>query len=362
MKDIISHYRQVVIQIATPFSTGTGFYLAPAGLMVTNEHVVRDNKEVVVQGEHLSRQLAQVVFTDSRYDIAFLQLAAPADLPPVYICSGSSVVKEGDRVVAVGHPFGLKYASTQGIVSSVQHEYNDLLYIQHDAALNPGNSGGPLVNEAGQVVGLNTFIIQNGDNAGFSLPAKYLEQAIAEFKASGSKPSARCFSCSNLVFEDTIEQGYCPHCGAKVSLPTLVPPYEPEGIAQTLELILSAAGHDIALTRRGANMWEIQQGSARIQTAYHEQSGLIMADAYLCLLPKDNIKDIYHYLLRQNYELEGMSFSIKNQDIILSAQIYDRYFNADTGSETFQQLFERADYYDNVLVERYGALWKYEQR
>jgi len=70
---------------------------------------------------------------------------------------------------------------------------------------------------------------------------------------------------------------------------------------------------------------------------------------------------MHEYLLRQNHEIEGLTFSIRGQDIVLSLLIYDRYLNAETGMKLFQHLFERADYYDNVLVEVYGAIWKYEQ-
>ena len=78
-------------------------------------------------------------------------------------------------------------------------------------------------------------------------------------------------------------------------------------------------------------------------------------------MPKDNINPLYEYLLKQNYEIEGLTFSIKENDIVLSLLIYDRYLNMDTGMKLFKYLFERADYYDNILVEEYGAIWKNEE-
>ena len=123
--------------------------------------------------------------------------------------------------------------------------------------------------------------------------------------------------------------------------------------------MLEKAGHNVQLSRRGPNNWEMQKGSAKINISYYEKTGLITGDAYLCLLPQRNIKKLYEYLLRQNYETESLTFSIKEQDIILSLLIYDRYLNVDTGLKLFEHLFERADYYDNILVEEYGALWKY---
>lgn len=360
MKEVIDLYRSVVIQIATPYSTGTGFYLKEAGIIITNEHVVRDNKEVVIDGELFEKQLARVIFLDPKYDLAFLEAPGEAPIPGISLAE-SKQITEGDQIIAIGHPFGLRYTATQGIVSNTMHEVGGLYYLQHDAALNPGNSGGPLVDKDGDVVGVNTFIMREGDNIGFSLPVQYLAGTIEEFSQASGRIGLRCPSCSNLVFEDTIEQeNYCPYCGAKVQLPDQVEVYEPVGVSKTIEEMLDRAGHDVQLSRRGPNNWEILQGSAKINISYYEKTGLITGDAYLCLLPKRNIKPLYEYLLRQNYEIEGLTFSIKGQDIILSLLIYDRYLNVDTGMKLFRHLFEKADYHDNILVETYGAIWKGE--
>ncbi len=355
MKEVIEKYRQVIIQIATPYSTGTGFYLRGPNLIITNEHVVRGNREVVIDGASLPRQLSRVVYTDPKFDLAFIE-APKADLPAVPLGLARSV-KEGERVVAIGHPFGLKFTATQGIVSNTQHKENGIKYIQHDAALNPGNSGGPLVNEYGEVIGINTFIINQGENLGFSLPAPYLDETIQAFAEHGGKAGARCGNCGHLVFE-TVEKGFCPNCGSKIELPTDVEEYEAAGIARTIEEILEKCGHDIRLSRRGLNLWEVREGSAKIFISYY--NGLIAGDAILCDLPKENIQGVYEYLLRQNHEMEYLSLSVKGQEVILSLIIYDRYLNLETGLKMFRYLFEKADHYDNILVEQYGATWKEE--
>ena len=73
-------------------------------------------------------------------------------------------VQLGETIIAIGHPFGMRYAVTQGIVSNPQQKQGNIDYIQHDAALNPGNSGGPLVDQDGAIVGVNTFILDDGRN------------------------------------------------------------------------------------------------------------------------------------------------------------------------------------------------------
>lgn len=362
MQDIIELYKNVVIQIATPHSTGTGFFLKSDNIIVTNEHVVRGNREVVIDGDFLNRQTAQVIYTDPQYDLAFIAVPkTEKDAPQINLGSSADIV-DGDAVVAIGHPMGLKYSFTQGIVSNAQRlmEVNNLKYIQTDAAINPGNSGGPLIDKKGNIIGINTSVYQNTNNIGFALQVDYLVKTIQDFKDGNNEVSTRCISCSNLVFESEQEGKYCPHCGAKIELPSQAEVYEPSGISKTIEELLEKTGHNVSLSRIGPNNWEVQHGSAKVYISYHEKTGLIEGDAYLCLLPKKKIKPLYEYLLRQNYEVNGLTLSVnpKGRDIILSLMIYDRYFNMDTGLKLFQHLFERADYYDNILVEQYGGIWK----
>ncbi len=360
MKEVIDLYRRVVIQIATPYITGTGFYLKDYGLVVTNEHIVRDNRQVIVQGEMVEKQLSRVLYVDQTYDLAFLELPGADRLPAVTL-GADREIHQGDAVIAVGHPFGLKYSATQGIISNTVQKSGNVNYYQHDAALNPGNSGGPLINRDGAVVGVNTFIIQSGNNIGFSLPVHYLHDTLEEYSRGERCVAVRCTSCTNLVYEGNHQTKYCPHCGAHVRLPSQSEPYEPVGVAKTMEALLDELGFPAELSRRGPNNWELVRGSARISISYYEKNGQITGEAYLCVLPKNNIKPLYEYLLHQNYEMEGLNFSINGQDIILSLLIYDRYFNLDTGMALFRHLLERADYYDNILVEQYGARWKYEE-
>ncbi len=362
MKEIINSFSEVVVQIATPYSTGTGFYVKDYDVIVTNEHVVRDNRNVIVKVNGMLKKMSRVLYLDPTHDLAFLEMPANSEKikTSIKLANGTEVVA-GEAIIAIGHPFGLKYAATQGIISNVMYQSGNLNYYQHDAALNPGNSGGPLVNLAGEVVGVNTFIIENGDNVGFSLPVQYLQKALDEFTGLGRRISVRCHSCSNIVFEETAQQGYCSHCGAKVMLPNMVDAYEATGVAKTIEDMLANAGHDVELSRRGPNNWEILEGSARVNVLYYEETGLITGDAYLCMLPKENIQSLYEFLLRQNYQTESLTFSVRGQDIIISLLIYDRYFNVETGSRLFRYLFEKADEYDNILVEQYGAIWKSEE-
>ncbi len=357
MEDIIDRLKKIVIQIATPYSTGTGFYVSDFDLIITNEHVIRDNKNVIVDGEMIEKQIVDVVYVDTKFDLAFIQ--APEGLSEMdneLILDND--LSEGHHVIAIGHPYGLKYTVTRGIISNLRHEQSGISYIQHDAALNPGNSGGPLIDLGGKIIGVNTFIIRDGNNIGFSLPVKYLKETLEAFRGGKHRKGVRCNSCLNIVFEDKVDQGYCPHCGSKITMIKDIMPYEAMGISKIIEEMLDELGFEVELSRRGPKNWEINHGSAKINIAYNVKNGLIICDAFLCELPTDGIKVIYEYLLRQNHNLEGFSFSIKDQDIIISLLIFDQYLNKATGVKLFNQLFEQADHYDNILVEEFGAKWK----
>lgn len=358
MHQVIDNYRRNIIQIATPYSTGTGFFLKEYGLVVTNHHVVEDNRSVIIEGVGFQKQLAEVLYIDRKYDLAFLSAPSGVNEFPEIGLGRQKDVKERDAVTAFGHPFGLSFSVKSGYISNIREIMNGIPYIHIDVSLNPGNSGGPLVDQDGHIIGVNTFIMKGSDSVGFALPADILEQSLQGFIAAGGKDVIRCIGCGNMLTTVTVEQNSCSHCGAAAKLPSAVEPYAAVGVAGTIERLISAIGHDVSLSRCGPNAWEIREGSAKIIITYHEKTGLISADAILCQLPEKQIKPLYEYLLRENYTNNAMTLSVHEQDILLSLLIYDRYLDEETGKQMLEELFQKADYYDNVLVEEYNAVWK----
>jgi serine protease Do len=265
-------------------------------------------------------------------------------------------VRTGDRVVAIGHPFGLKFTATQGIVSNPMLRKNGIPYIQHDASLNPGNSGGPLVNEAGEVIGVNTFIMAPAENIGFSLPVRFLVDDMTEASPHRQSTATRCPNCRKVIpYRPAGQNSRCPTCGQRISLPCLETEYEPAGMARTLENILDTCEKDVSLARRGPNIWEVPHGSARIHVSYYEPGGLVTCDAVLCELRTSDFLPVYSYLLRENFVLEYMSFRIQGLLVILSLVVPDRFLSQESGTRLFRMLLEKADHYDDELIERFGA-------
>ena len=171
-------------------SLGSGFVIDEAGYVVTNHHVIKQADQVSVVLQDDTRLEAEVVGADPKTDLALLKVDAERALAAVD-WGDSATAEVGDWVLAIGNPFGLGGSVTAGIVSARGRAINAGPYsrfIQTDTAINRGNSGGPLFNTNGEVIGVNTAILSpSGGNVGigFALPSKVAQPIIAELKANG---------------------------------------------------------------------------------------------------------------------------------------------------------------------------------
>ncbi len=349
---ILEKYIDNIIQIMTPYGTGTGFIID--NLIVTNSHVVGGLREVVISSKKIKRAIREVIYDDPNYDLAFIKL--DSELPSTPLVLSTSSVEDGDTTIAVGHPYGLNYTATEGIVSRASRLQGDLEYIQIDAAINPGNSGGPLLNMDAQVIGVNTFIIQNANNLGFSLPYFYIKEALDDFIALEKTNIIKCPSCKNLISECQIKNDYCPSCGVKLEVARLRRKgYKPSGATKLLEKILSSLDINVTLARRSQSSWTIDEGSARIEINYYE-NGIIIGDSKLCAIPSKNISEVYDYLLKENEALSYLQFSINENSIYLSYLIVDSSLSEQEGKIAIQRLLKYANKYDDILIEKFGAI------
>jgi serine protease Do len=169
---------------------GSGFLIDPSGYIVTNNHVAGGAEEITVTLQDGRKFEAKLVGSDPRTDLALIKIEA-SDLP--YVAFGDSdKARVGDWVVAIGNPFGLGGTATAGIISARGRDirlgdYDD--YLQLDAPINFGNSGGPVFNVAGEVVGVNTAIFSpNGGNVGigFAIPANQAKDIISDLRENGT--------------------------------------------------------------------------------------------------------------------------------------------------------------------------------
>jgi len=166
-------------------SLGSGFIWDKSGYIITNNHVVANSKEIRVVLSDEREFNAKLVGRDPKTDLALIKIDTRDDLPAVKL-GDSDKLKIGEWVVAIGNPFGIGQTVTAGIVSAKGRTLNAGPYddfIQTDAAINQGNSGGPLYNTSGEVVGINSVIASNTGGSvgiGFAIPVNLAKQVIPQ--------------------------------------------------------------------------------------------------------------------------------------------------------------------------------------
>jgi S1-C subfamily serine protease len=188
--------RTIFFEVYPSKDQGSGFLISPDGKILTNSHVVANERQLEVTLPDQSHYKARLLSRDEANDVALLQIEPRTKLPALHL-GDSDGLQVGQKVLAIGNPFGLEGTLTTGIVSSLgrtirgENERTLEGLIQTDAAINPGNSGGPLLDSAGNVVGINTAILgPNGGNIGigFAMPINRAKLMLDDFQAGRKRP------------------------------------------------------------------------------------------------------------------------------------------------------------------------------
>lgn len=191
-------------------SLGSGFIIDPSGIIITNNHVIDKADEVMIKMHDGREFKATIIGTDDKLDIAVLKIEAGKPLPYVQF-GDDSESRIGDWILAIGNPFALGGTITAGIISARNRDiqsgpYDN--YIQTDASINMGNSGGPMFNMEGEVIGINTAIFsQSGGNIGigFAIPANQAKHVIGQLRKYGHTKRGRIGISFTEVSDDTAE-------------------------------------------------------------------------------------------------------------------------------------------------------------
>jgi len=184
--------RNWFLEITPQQGTGSGFLVDDSGRILTNNHVVAGAEELEITLTDQSKYKARVLARDAANDVALIQISPRKKLPFLRL-GDSDPLQVGQKVLAIGNPFGLEGTLTTGVISSLGRSLRDESgrtlenMIQTDAAINPGNSGGPLLDSHGSVIGINTAIYGPGSNIGigFALPINRAKVMLNEYAARG---------------------------------------------------------------------------------------------------------------------------------------------------------------------------------
>jgi Do/DeqQ family serine protease len=169
-------------------SLGSGVVIDKSGLILTNNHVVKDADEITVRFSNKQEAKGKVVGTDGKTDLAVIRVSAKDELP-VALLGNSDTLRVGEWAIAIGNPFGLDHTLTVGVVSATGRSEVGIAayenFIQTDASINPGNSGGPLLNVRGEVIGINTAIVASGQGIGFAIPINMARKVMDDLVKKG---------------------------------------------------------------------------------------------------------------------------------------------------------------------------------
>lgn len=174
---VIENSIPAVVSISTDVSQGTGFIVNSDGYIITNAHVLAGAHYAHAITSDKQTKNSELIGYDINMDIAILKIQGNY---PFLIFGNSQEAKIGEKVIAIGNPVGLSFSATEGIISAVHRPGQNNLpyYIQTDVALNPGNSGGPLIDKNGEVIGINNFKISSTEGIGFALESNFAAATI----------------------------------------------------------------------------------------------------------------------------------------------------------------------------------------
>lgn len=176
---IVENSIKSVVTVKTDIGQGTGFLIEENGFLVTNAHVLSGGKYAQALTYQQKILNAELVGYNPEFDLALLKISGKYS--PLKL-EESKNIQAGEKVIAIGNPLGLQFSVSQGIISAVHRPgiNNIEAYLQTDTALNPGNSGGPLIDKEGKVVGINNFKISGGESLGFALESDYIKKIVNE--------------------------------------------------------------------------------------------------------------------------------------------------------------------------------------
>lgn len=333
--------------------TGSCFYLKHYNLFVTNYHVVEGFKTMAIQDNNKNLFLVKVVLVNPNLDIALLAAEGDFSNLPEISLAKTGEVKIGQKLYVAGYPFGMPFTVTEGTVSSPKQLMQNKYYIQTDAAVNPGNSGGPMFDENDELVAITASKFTEADNMGFGIPVSGLSKVLDDVASlDKTKYNVQCSSCEMLISEQ-IE--YCPSCGEKLS-ENIFQEQQLTDFAQFCEKAIDAMGINPILARVGYESWKFHKGSSEIRMFVYDRSYLFCTSP-INILPKQNLEPVLKFML--SGETQPYQLGLENNQIFISYRIHVSDLLCEKHAEELRNnitnLAFKADELDNVLVDKYGC-------
>ena len=344
-------FENAIFKVLTASGSGTSFYLKDKNVFVTNYHVVGTYKKVSLQDKDGNRYLASVVVVNPQEDVAFLRAETEFDIPQLDLHDDASL-QQGDKVFVAGYPFGMPFTVTEGVISAPNQLMEGRTYIQTDAAVNPGNSGGPMINANGKVIAITTSKFNNADNMGFGVPITTLvEEFDALTRIAGDTFNLVCDSCASLISE---RSEYCNNCGQNINLAYFDEPALSD-LAVFCERSIESLGINPVLTRQGNEFWEFHVGSSLVRLFVYDRNYLY-ATSPINQLPTQDMGALLEEIL--SIDVEPFKLGIYVKEIFISYRVHiTDVFSARQQeiSANIAALFNKANELDDYFAEKFGC-------
>lgn len=343
---------QAVYKVNHSGGTGSCFYLKKHNLFVTNYHVVEGFRTVAIQDNDRNAYPARVVLVNPAADIALLTAEGDFSAVPEISLLEDGTVSIGQRIIVAGYPFGMPFTVTEGTVSSPKQLMDNSYYIQTDAAVNPGNSGGPMLNERNELVAVTVSKFTEADNMGFGIPVATLKAILENIgELDTSRFNLQCDSCDEFISE---EEEFCPSCGNKLP-ENIFKERTLTDLAVFCEEAIADMGVDPVLARVGQEAWKFHKGSSEIRLFVYQRSYLFCTSP-INVLPKKELEPVLTYLVSE--DLRPYKLGIEGNQIYIAYRIHisDVFSDyADQVKKNITGLAFKADELDNFLAETYGC-------
>ncbi len=350
----MENIKKSVFKINTSAWTGSWFYLNDYKVIVTNYHVVAWSKDVSIENYNHDKEVAKVIMVHPEKDIAFVKTEKDLSLDETIKINKDVKVKAKDKVSALGFPFGMSLTITEWIVSSPNQNLQGRELIQTDAAINPGNSWGPLVNEKNELIGINTVKYTNADNTGFAVKTKELLEELEKVDSlDTSKLSVICNSCGTCITKKT---EYCESCWWKINKDIFIEK-KLEKLALFVEDAISKLDINPIIARAWEESWKFHEWSSEIRIFVFDNNYLYITSP-LNLLPTKNLWPLYDYILKEN--IDPFQLWVSDNHIYLSYRVcihdifkWDEYKKEI--SKNIKSFSLKADKLDDMFVEKFGC-------
>lgn len=332
--------------------SGSCFYLKKYNLFVTNYHVVEGFREVGIQDNDKNSYLAKVVLVNPLRDIALLAAEDDFSALPEIKLSEVPETSIGQKINVAGYPYGMPFSVTEGTISSPKQLMGSNYFIQTDAAVNPGNSGGPMFNENQELIAITVSKIKDADNMGFGIPVTSLKEVLDNIDAiDRTMFHVECNSCNALI---PTEEEFCTSCGNK--LPENV--FNKIGLtdlAVFCEDVIKEIGINPILARQGYEYWKFYKGSSEIRMFVYDRAYLFCTSP-INILPKKDLEPVLTYLLSD--AVKPYQLGLQDNQIYISYRVYIADIFTDFKDEIRNNMINlalKADELDNFLVDEYGC-------